>query len=162
LDGDPFNTDTMHKMVREMCKHLACAHERNCARLVDLALAGFEDASEALKDLIAERNSVGLPLVGALGTFATIIADRPPSYRPPHGRPRENFFGNFVIVCLLICLMRKFPELRLRRNPATGARAKRRRPSACSILATVLNEARVRAGSERKGSAKFGRTTGRW
>lgn len=151
LEDDPFNTDTMHKLVREMCKHLAESHERNAARLVDFALGGFEDAAEALKDLIAERNAAGLPLTGALGTFATILADRPPKYRQPHSRPRENFYANFVIVCALICLMREFPELRLRRGGASGTRAKHRRPSACSIMATVLTDAGVGRGIDEEG-----------
>jgi hypothetical protein len=151
VEGDPFNNDTMHRLVREMFKRLAGVHERNCARIVDLALAGAEDAIEALKDLIAERNAAGLPLDGALGTFATIMSDRPPQHRRPHGRPRENFFANFVIVCLIITLIREFPDLRLRRNTGSGARKKHRRPSACSIWATVLNEAGVGRGIDEEG-----------
>ena len=55
IDGDPFNIDTMHAQVRHMLKMLAEDHERNMARVVELALAGAEDAHEALLDLKAGR-----------------------------------------------------------------------------------------------------------
>jgi hypothetical protein len=138
---DPFNSDSMHALVRRMFANLADLHERNAARIVDLALAGAEDAGEGLKDLIAERNALGLPLGPALGTYATILADRPPNYRRPPVRPRENFFANHVIVVLLIALMRQFPDLRLRRSSS-------KRPSACSIVSELLIEAGIGRGSE--------------
>jgi hypothetical protein len=143
FNGDPFADGTMHAMVRRTLKGLAELHERNAARIVDLALAGAEDAAEALKDLIAERNAAGLPLAGAIGTFDTILNDRPPNYRRPAVRPGpESFLENFVIVCLLITLMREFPRLKLRRSPSS------KRPSACSIIATVLIEAGIGRGTE--------------
>ena len=144
--GDPFNSDTMHAEVRRMCKNLADLHERNAARLVELALAGAEAVAEGLKDLIAERNRLALPLGAALATYVTIIADRAPAYRRPHSRPRENFLAAFVIVALLIALMRRFPDLRLRRNPAS----KRQRPSHCSVVAQVLRGAGVGCGGEER------------
>jgi hypothetical protein len=52
LDGDPFNTSTMQAHVRRTMKALAEHHERNAAWLLALALAGAEDAHEALADLI--------------------------------------------------------------------------------------------------------------
>jgi hypothetical protein len=139
--GNPFADQTMHRMVRETIKGLAQLHERNAARFVDLALAGAEDAGEALKDLIAERNAVGLPLAGALGTFDTILNDRPPNYRRPAVRPAANFLENFVIVCLLITLMRQYPRLRLRRSS-------NRRPSACSVVSGALIDAGIGRGGE--------------
>ena len=141
--GDPFIDATMHTMVRQTIKGLAEHHERNMARIVDLALAGAEDAAEALKDLIAEHNAAGLPLAGALGTFDTIINDRPPQYRRPAVRPGpESFLENFVIVCLIITLMREFPRLKLRRSPSST------RPSAFSIMAATLTEAGLGRGGE--------------
>jgi hypothetical protein len=141
--GDPFTGATMHAMVRRTLKGLAEVHERNMARIVDLALAGAEDAAEALKDLIAERNKAGLPLAGALGTFDTILNDRPPNYRRPAVRPgRENFLENFVIVCLIITLMREFPRLKLRRSPTS------KRLSAYSIMASTLIDAGLGRGGE--------------
>lgn len=139
--GDPFLDATMHATVRQSIKDLAEYHERNMARAVDLALAGAEDAIEALKDLIAERNAAGLPLAGALGTFATILNDRPPHYRRPAVRPPANFVENFVIICLVIALMREFPRLKLRRSSS-------KRPSAFSVVSAVLVEAGVGRGSE--------------
>jgi hypothetical protein len=38
--GDPFTGATMHAMVRRTLKGLAEVHERNMARIVDLALSG--------------------------------------------------------------------------------------------------------------------------
>jgi hypothetical protein len=141
--GDPFTGATMHAMVRRTLKGLAEVHERNMARIVDLALAGAEDAAEALKDLIAERNKAGLPLAGALGTFDTILNDRPPNYRRPAVRPgRESFLENFVIVCLIITLMREFPRLKLRRSPTS------KRLSAYSIMASTLIDAGLGRGGE--------------
>ena len=139
--GNPFTDQTMHRMVRRTLKGLAEEHERNAARLVDLALAGAEDATEALKDLIAERNAAGLPLTGALGTFDTILNDRPPTYRRPHSRPPANFLENFVIVCLVITLMRQYPRLRLRRSTP-------KRPSAFSVISAALIDAELGRGSE--------------
>ena len=139
--GNPFVDQTMHAMVRQTIKGLAELHERNAARFVDLALAGAEDAAEALKDLIAERNAAGLPLTGALGTFDTILNDRPPNYRRPEGRPPVNFLENFVIVCLIITLMRQFPRLRLRRSTA-------KRPSAFSVVSAALIDAGIGRGTE--------------
>jgi hypothetical protein len=52
VDGDPFNTSTMQAHVRRTMKALAEHHERNAAWLLALALAGAEDAHEALADLI--------------------------------------------------------------------------------------------------------------
>jgi hypothetical protein len=141
FDGNPFVDQTMHRMVRETIKGLAQLHERNAARFVDLALAGAEDAAEALKELIAERNAAGLPLIGAIGTFDTILNDRPPNYRRPHSRPRANFLENFVIVCLIITLMRQYPRLRLRRSTA-------KRPSAFSVVSAALIDAGVGRGGE--------------
>jgi hypothetical protein len=140
--GDPFADRSMHALVRRTLKNLAEHHERNMARIVDLALAGAEDAIEALKDLIAERNAAGLPLAGALGTFDTILNDRPPQHRRPEGRPPESFLENFVIVCLLITLMRQFPRLKLRRSPSS------KRPSVYSVLSAALIEAGVGRGGE--------------
>jgi hypothetical protein len=144
--GDPFNSDSMHAHVRRMCRDLADLHERNAARLVELALAGAEDVAEGLKDLIAERNKDALPLGPALATYVNIITDRPPAYRRPRSRPRENFLAAFVTVGLLIALMLHFSDLRLRRNPAS----KRQRPSACSVVAQVLREAGVGFGGEER------------
>jgi hypothetical protein len=146
--GDPLNVDSMHAMVRHMCKHLADLHERNAVRMVDLALAGAEDADQGLRDLIAERNGLGVPLGAALATYSTIISERASAHRRPHSRPCENFLANFVIVCLIIALRQQFPDLRLRRSVHSAARAKRRRPSAFSIMATVLAEAKLGRGGE--------------
>jgi hypothetical protein len=139
--GDPFNSDSMHALVRRSLRNLADWHERNCARVLQLALAGAEDADQALRDLLAERNKLGLPLGPALGTFATIIADGPIAHRRPHSRPRGNYFANHVIILLIIELMKRFPELNLRRSS-------RRRPSACSIVSLALIEAGIGRGAE--------------
>jgi len=139
--GDPFNTDAMHTLVRRAVANLADMHERNAARLADLALAGAEDAIEGLKDLIAERHARGLPLGMALGTFDTIIKDRPATVRRPRSHPPGNFLANFIIVCLLMELLRQFPALSLRRSS-------RFRPSACSIVSVALTEAGLSRGGE--------------
>jgi len=66
----------MHATLRQMLKEVADQHERNAAHMLDLALAGAEDAHEALVDLIAERNVRGEALGPALSTYARILADR--------------------------------------------------------------------------------------
>jgi hypothetical protein len=90
IDGDPFNIDAMHAQVRHMLKMLAKDHERNMARVVELALAGAEDAHEALLDLKAERHARGEPLGPGLETYDHIISERGPSRfrRPPSGHAR--------------------------------------------------------------------------
>ena len=89
VDGDPFDRATMHAQVRATLKELADAHERNAARVLELALAGFEDAHEALADLISERNVRSEPLGPALSTYVNILADNgPPCFREPAVRPR--------------------------------------------------------------------------
>ena len=141
FDGDPFDNATMHAEVRRVLKMLAGVHERNCARIVDLALAGAEDAIEALRDLIAEHTARGEPLIGALGTFNTIMNDRPLRTRNPHAAPPTNFLAAFVIVVLLIQLRRRFPLLKFRRSS-------KRHHLACSITSLVLAEAGVWNGTE--------------
>ena len=142
VDGDPFNSDTMRAQVRRTMKALAEHHERNAAWLLALALAGAEDAHEALVDLIAERNRREEPLGQALSTYVNILADRGrPRLRRPRSRPPENFLAAFTIVCLLIDLMQQFPDLPLRRST-------KRRPCACSIVAMVLAEANIGRGGE--------------
>jgi len=142
IDGDPFNVDTMHAQVRHTLKMLAEAHERNMARIVELALAGAEDAHEALLDLKAERHARGELLGSGLETYDHIISERGPSrFRRPAVRPPENFSAAFVIVCLLIDLMQQFPELPLRRSS-------QRRPCACSIISMILIEAGLGRGGE--------------
>jgi hypothetical protein len=142
VDGDPFNSDAMHAQVRWTMKALAESDERNAAWLVSLALAGAEDAHEALRDLISERNERGEPLGSALTTYDNILGDRGrPRLRHPHSRPKENFLAAFTIVCLLIDLMQQFPDLPLRRST-------KRRPCACSIVSAVLIEANIGRGGE--------------
>jgi hypothetical protein len=138
--GDPFNLDSMHGLVRRTLKHLAELHPRNAARIVEFAIHGFEQADQALRDLITERKDTGAPLGAALATYSNIISERPSVYRRPHSRPRENFLANFVIVVLLIELMRRF-GLRLRRSS-------HRHPSACSVAAEALTKAGLSRGSE--------------
>lgn len=141
IDGDPFNIDVMRTQVRHMLKTLAEVHERNMARVVELALAGAEDAHEALLDLKAELHARGEPLGPGLQTYDHIVSERSPRFRRPAVRPRENFLAAFVIVCLLIDLMQQFPELPLRRSS-------KRRPCACSIISTILIEAGLGRGGE--------------
>jgi hypothetical protein len=139
--GDPFISDTMHKAVRETFKMLAQWHPRNAARIIDLALAGAEDADQALRELIAEHQASGLPLDSALGTYSNIINERIIAHRMPMGRPRENFLANFVIIVLLIELQRRY-SLPLRQSSTS------RRPSASSIVSEVLTEQGASRGSE--------------
>ena len=121
--GDPFTSDTMHRAVRETFKMLAQWHPRNEARIIDLALAGAEDADQALRELITEHQALGL--APGLATYANIIAERPMAHRMPPGRPRENFLANFVIIVLLIELQRRY-GLPLRQGSTS------RRPSAAA------------------------------
>jgi hypothetical protein len=142
IDGDPFNIDAMHAQVRHMLKMLADDHERNMARVVELALAGAEDAHEALLDLKAERHARGEPLGPGLETYDHIISERGPwRFRRPPVRPRENFLVAFVIVCLLIDLMQQFPELPLRHSS-------QRRPCACNIISMILIQTGLGRGDE--------------
>ena len=99
VDGDPFDRTTMHAYVRATLQDLSDMHERNAARAVKLALAGSEDAHEALVGPIVDRNVQSKPLGPALSTYVHILADDgPPIFRQPpfFGHP-QNFLGNFVI-----------------------------------------------------------------
>jgi len=153
-DGDPFDSAAMHAHVRRTVKTLADSHERDAARVLELALAGFEDAHEALADLFAERNVRSQPLGPALSTYVNILADRHPRFRQPAVRPPANFMTTFVIICMVMDLMQQFPGLRLRRRSASSKRS-----SAFSIVAAVLNEVpllNVREEAIRKTWEKFG------
>jgi hypothetical protein len=141
VPGDPFNTETAHLLVRRTCAALADLHERNAARIVQLALAGAEDADQGLRDLIAERNALNVPLGPALGTYVNIIVDSPPEPRRPRGRQRDDFLANFIICLLIIALRQRFPVLRLRRSSS-------RHPSLCSIVSAALIEAGLGRGGE--------------
>jgi hypothetical protein len=88
-DGDPFSRTTMHAHVRRMLKSLAELHERNCAYLLRLALAGAEDAHEVLADLIAERTLRVEPLGPALTTYVNLLGERG---RPHIRQPQRTFW----------------------------------------------------------------------
>jgi hypothetical protein len=144
-DGDPFDAAVASAAVRQMLKAIADSNERNAAHIVRLANVGSEDADEALRDLISERNARREPLGMALGTYVNMIGGSP--HREPRGAPVSNFLANFVIVMMLLGLKHQFPMLRLRRSQ--GARpGKARRPSACSIVSNVLIEAGLNRGGE--------------
>jgi hypothetical protein len=138
--GDPFDAAVARAAVREMLKAIVDSSERNASRIVLLANQGSEDADEALRDLISERNERREPLGMALGTYVNMIGGPPPP-REPEGHPGSNFLANYVIVLMLLGLMLQFPRLRLRRRGT-------RRPSACSIVSAVLIEAGKNRGSE--------------
>ena len=138
---DPFDSDTMHEMVRTTLTNLADMHERNAARIVDLALSGAEDAHHGLMNLITIRTAAGMPIGPALATYVNIIGDRAPRFRMPKCKPPANFLENFIIICLIIALKRQFPELNLRRST-------RKRPSLCSLTSETLIEAGLNRGSE--------------
>jgi hypothetical protein len=136
-DGDPFDSATMHAQVRRTFKALALSNERNAAWVMQLALAGSEDAHQALADIIAMRNVRMEPPGPALSTYINILGNRggPPLFRQPGVRPRANFLAVCVIVALVIELKREFPWLHLRRRPDSA------RMSVFAIVAYVLNEA---------------------
>jgi hypothetical protein len=139
--GDPFNDDAMHALVRRSLKNLAAWHPRNAARVVQFALAGIEEADQALKDLISETNARREPLPHALATYADILGNQgSPKYRRPEGRQRGNFLANFVIVCLMLELQRHF-GLPIKRRTS-------RRPSCCSVGSQALIEIGLNRGSE--------------
>lgn len=138
--GDPFNDDAMSGLVRRALKNLAAWHPRNAARAVQLALAGFEEADQALKDLISETNARQEPLGHALATYADILGNGAPKYRRPEGRPRGNFLANYVIVCLMLELRKNF-GLPLKRRTS-------RRPSCCSVASQALIEIGFSRGGE--------------
>jgi hypothetical protein len=128
VDGDPFAKATMHSHVHRALKAMAEAHERNAAFAVRLALAGAEDAHEALTDLIAERNERGEALGSALTTYVNMLADHGrPRLRRPAVKPMANYLANFVIICMALDLKQQCPWLHLRRR---------------------LNEARLASGTE--------------
>jgi hypothetical protein len=138
--GDPF-APLSGRLLAAMA-----AHNEQIAGVVGLALAGSDNAHEALVDLIAERNAYGKPLGPDLTAYADFLAEdgRLLLPRPPF-RPNASFAINVAIVLVTIDLMRRFPELRLRSNPDS----KRPRLSAFSVAAAVLTEAGLsRGGAE--------------
>jgi hypothetical protein len=142
IDGDPFQSEVMHAQVTATLKELSDLNERNAARAVRLALAGFEDAHEALVGLIVDRNVRSRPLGPALSTYVHILADAgPPPFRQPAVRHPQNFLANLVILCMLIDLKQQFSFLRFRRSQLS-------KPSLCSIVAAVLDEAGMSRGGE--------------
>jgi hypothetical protein len=139
--GDPFNDDAMHELLRRTFKGLADLHPRNATRVLQFALAGVEEADQALKDLISERNTRGEPLGHALATYTDILAYQGTRQaRRPVGRQRGNFLANWVIVCLLLDL-RKHLGLPLKRRTS-------RRPSCCSVVAEALTKIGIGRGGE--------------
>jgi hypothetical protein len=145
-DGDPFDAAVASAAVRQMLKAIAASGERNAAHIVRLANVGSEDADEALRDLISERNARREPLGMALGTYVNMVGGEPP-HTEPRGAPGSNFLANFVIVMMLLGLKHQFPLLRLCRA-LTAKPGKVRRPSACSIVSAVLIEAGLNRGGE--------------
>ena len=139
--GDPFDHEAMHRLVRASLKELADWHERNAARIVDLALAGFEDAHDGLMDLIAERSASSVPLGGALSTYVNILGSRPPRHRMPRHRPRQSFLRE---------LRRRGFRHRIKAAiPRAAAAAQHhRRASVFSLISETLIEAGLGRGSE--------------
>jgi hypothetical protein len=143
---DPFADAALQELLRRVFKNLADWHVRNAAWIVELALrGGLEPADLALRDLISEKNERREPFNSALTTYANIIlADRGGviTYRRPRSRPRESPLVAFVIILLITDVMNEFPQLHLDRSSS-------RHPSAFSLVAAVLIEARLFHGGEK-------------
>jgi hypothetical protein len=140
--GDPFSNDAQQALVRRMLRNLADFHPRNAARVLSFAMAGVQQADEALKDLIAERQARGEPLWPALATYGDILANegsRP--YRRPEGRQMFSPLANFVVVCLIIDLKKHFGHLPLHHST-------KRHRSICALTGQALTEVGLNRGSE--------------
>jgi hypothetical protein len=81
-NGDPFSSDVMHAVQRQMLKVIAAESEPNCALIVRLAIAETEDAHDALVDLFNERCARGEPIGMALATYYNMHTGAP-RVRPP-------------------------------------------------------------------------------
>jgi hypothetical protein len=140
--GDPFSSDALHELVRRMLRNLADFHPRNAARVLSFAMAGVQQADEALKDLIAERNARGEPLWPALATYADILGNEGPRpYRRPEGRQMASPLENFMVICLMIDLKRHCRHLPLHHST-------KRHRSICSVAAQTLTEFGLDRGGE--------------
>jgi hypothetical protein len=142
MDGDPFDSTTFHDHVRRMFRRRAAIDERNCAWVLQVAMAGNKDAHDALSDLVSVI-APKAPLGSALTTFVNMNNNNgPPHFWEPAVRPMRNHWANMSIICLVAALMATYPgRLHLQRSEATV------RLSAFAIVALVLREAGILRGA---------------
>ena len=159
---DPFSADAAREALARWLKVIACHNERSAAFVLEMAIVGIEGASEALEELIKEREAGNEEIGHALATYENIRLNRGrPPIHPPRGRPDENFLADLAIRYLVRDLLLQFPGLRLRRRNRAG------KPSACSIVADALGNLRsvsedavrkiveARLGPQKSGVVRF-------
>lgn len=122
-------------VLRAEMKRAALQHPNLMMDIVYFARHGFEDATAALDEIMAERHDRFEPLGAVLGEYAIPLRHPRLSRRGP--AKQTNFFQNLIIYIITEKVVLKFG---LKPTRSTLAR---RHPSACSIVTQVVNEARL-------------------
>jgi hypothetical protein len=138
----PLHPDAGRRLLRRLIKHYALHDAASMLQIAEIA-AYWDDADIALRELIQEFHNRHQPLPAYLVTYNDrIIAGYAPT-RPRGRKKASNFLQDFCLVYLIVELTGKF-GLSARRYQY----GKRRRESACSIVATAAAEAGLHRGAE--------------
>lgn len=113
---------------------------------------GNKEADLALRELIKERTDRGEPLTDVLKVYNDRLINPWRKPKRPGPGPAENFLRDFGITMLVVYLMERFG---LRPYQRTNRKAKLHLPSASSIAATALTEARINIPMGFKGVEKI-------
>jgi hypothetical protein len=132
-------------------KRYAQSHPFGADEIVYFAEHGCKEAELALDELMAEYVDRGEPLTRVLGGY--FIRLRNPRRPRKHGAGRaENFMRDIGVWFLVEALVNKFG---LRPTQRTNRKAKLHPPSASSIAATALTEARINIPLGHRGVEKI-------
>jgi hypothetical protein len=149
LEGDflelgcpPLHPDGGRRLVHRLIQQYALTDAPSMLAITQLAEC-WDEADQALRDLILEYTNRGAPLPAFLATFNARILK---GYSPGHARARKkvtNFLQDFALVYLIVELRVLFGL-----NPTRYQAGKKRRASCCSIIAQAAAEAGLHRGAE--------------
>jgi hypothetical protein len=140
--GGVFHPDFNRIYGKDYMKSFAQFHPFGADEIVYCAENGSKEADLALRELIAESVDRGEKLPAVLAAYnVRIINPMREAKKKKSGPGRaENFFRDVGITILVMALMDRF---KLRPNRNSESRRPSRRPSASSIAAAALTEAKI-------------------
>ncbi len=146
--GGIYGPDAEENYGRRFMKRWALFSTFACDEIVYFAEKGSVEADLALREIIAERTDRNEPLTAVLRAYNIRLINPSRSPKTPGPTRAGNFMRDMGIVCLVTALIERF-GLKPARNSASR-RSGSSRPSACSIAAQALSEAKLGMWFEEK------------
>jgi hypothetical protein len=138
----PLSPEAGRRLLRRLIQHYALLDARSMLAITEIA-EHWDDAHIAICDLILDFNNRHEPMPVFLENYNARIIAGHVSARPRGRKKATNFLQDFCLVYLIVELMGKF-GLAARRYQY----GKKRRESACSIVATAAAESGLHRGAE--------------